>query len=64
MVIRATAGVRPSRRKQRPGLGQWQITRISDIRSTDRGAMRVYNPLTWEPVSGFEPLARDHLLAS
>jgi len=30
--------------------------RISDIRSAERGAKGTYNPLTWEPVSGFEPL--------
>lgn len=33
-----------------------RATRISDIRSTDRGAKGAYDPLTWEPVSGIEPL--------
>ena len=37
-----------------------RIDRISDIRSTkrstDRAARRSNTPLTWEPVSGFEPL--------
>ena len=37
-----------------------RIGPVSDIRSTKRstgrGAKRAYNPLNWEPVSGFEPL--------
>lgn len=46
----------PRRRMLRGGLvlllrhGR-RATRISDIRSTDRGAKGAYDPLTWEPVS-------------
>ena len=50
MVIRATAGGRPFRRKQRPDSDSGRVTRISEIRSTERGAKKACNPLAWEPV--------------
>jgi len=32
------------------------VTRTSDIRSTERAGTESKRPLTWEPVSGIEPL--------
>ena len=47
-VIRATAACGPPGVNRDRDSDSGRVTRISGIRSTDRGTKRAYNPLTWE----------------
>lgn len=50
MVIRGPRAGGPSGVNRDPDSDSGRVTRISDIRSTERAAKKACNPLAWEPV--------------